>query len=390
MHDFRLLTPGPTKLPELSRLALARQVIHHRSAEFRQLLAEVLEGLKYIFQTRNDVLLLASSGTGAMETAVVNLVPAGRKAIVLESGKFSERWRKIAEAFGIQVVKYEVPWGEPFEPHEVARLLDKHPDAIALYTTLQETSTGVGHDIEGISRAIAGRDTLLVVDGISGVGAVECRTDAWGIDVLVVGAQKGLMGPPGLAFLSVSPRAWRQAESFSRPAFYFDLLAYRRSLTGPDTPFTPATPLVVALAESLRALRAKPIEEHWNRCRRLAVACRAGLQALGMKLVARRPADGMTAAYLPTGIDGKDFLSTLYSRFGVRLSGGQGQLSGKIIRMAHFGAIDQVDILGAIAAIELALVEFGQTVKLGSGVGAASQVLASYASQGSANSPQML
>ena len=376
MHDFRLLTPGPTKLPEQSRLALARQVIHHRSEEFRQLLAEVLEGLKYVFQTRNDVLLLASSGTGAMEAAVVNLVPPGRKAIVLESGKFSERWRKIAEAFGIEVVKYEVPWGEPFEPAEVARLVEKHSDAVALYTTLQETSTGVAHDIEGIARAIAGSNTLLVVDGISGVGAVECRTDAWGIDVLVAGAQKGLMGPPGLAFLSVSPRAWRQVESFSRPAFYFDLLAYRRGLAGPDTPFTPATPLVVALCESLWALRSVPMEEHWARCRLLAAAARAGLQAVGMKPVARRPADGMTAAYLPEGVDGKAFVARLYSRFGVRVSGGQGQLTGKIIRIAHFGAIDQVDLLGAIAAIELALVEFGQTVKLGSGVGAASEVLA--------------
>jgi aspartate aminotransferase-like enzyme len=247
---------------------------------------------------------------------------------------------------------------------------------VALYTTLQETSTGVGHDIEGISRAIAGRNTLLVVDGISGVAAVECRTDAWGIDVLVVGGQKGLMGPPGLAFLSISPRAWRQVESFSRRAFYFDLLAYRRGLTGPDTPFTPATPLVVALAESLRALRTVPMEEHWQRCRRLAAACRAGLQAIGMKLVARRPADGMTAAYLPAGIDGREFLALLYSRFGVRVSGGQGQLSGKILRIAHFGAIDEVDLLGAIAAIELALVEFRQIVKLGSGVGAASEVLA--------------
>lgn len=380
MYDFRLLTPGPTMLPERSRLALARQVIHHRTPEFRQLLAEVLETLKYVLHTRNDVLLLSSSGTGAMEAAVVNLVPPGCKAIVLESGKFSARWREIAQAFGIQVVKYEVPWGEPFEPAEVARLVQHHPDAVALYTTLQETSTGVAHDIEGIGRAIAGSNTLLVVDGISGVGAMECRTDAWGIDVLVVGAQKGLMGPPGLAFLSVSPRAWRQIESFSRPAFYFDLLAYRRGLAAADTPFTPAIPLVVALAESLRAIRAVGVETLWARCRRLAAAARAGLQTIGLQLVARRPADGMTAAYLPSGVDGRAFLARLFDRFAIRLSGGQGQLAGKIIRMAHFGTIDEVHLLGAIAAIELALAEFGQIVKLGSGVGAASQVLAATAS----------
>ena len=391
MPKYRLLTPGPTEVPQQARLALARPIVHHRTAEFRGLLAEVLEGLKYVFQTQNDVLILTSSGTGAMEAAVVNLIPAGAKAIVLESGKFSERWRLICERFGIEVVRYEVPWGEPFEPSDVARLLQEHPDAVAVYTTLSESSTGVGHDIEAIGRVVraagilpvSGRDSgptrvppLLVVDAISGAGAMPCRTDAWGIDILVVGSQKALMAPPGLAFLTISPAAWTQIESIRRPAFYFDVLAYRKALREPDTPYTPAIPLVVALAETLRAIRAEGIEAVWARAGLLARATRAGVEALGMRLVARRPADSLTAVYFPEGVDGKAMLRRLESRFGVKLAGGQGPLSGKVFRIAHFGAVDELDTLSALAAIELVLAEMGQPVKLGTGVAAASRVLA--------------
>ena len=217
MPRKRLFTPGPVEVPQAALLAMARQVRHHRTAEFRGTMSEVLEGLKYAFQTANDVLILSCSGTGGMEAAVVNLVPRGGKALVLESGKFAERWRLIAERFGIEVVRYELPWGEAFEAAEVERLLKQHPDVVAVFSTLQETSTGVGHDIEAIGRVVRNSPALLVVDGISGVGAMECRTDAWGIDVLVVGAQKAMMTPPGLAFLAVSPRAWRQMESIGAP-----------------------------------------------------------------------------------------------------------------------------------------------------------------------------
>ena len=376
MPKYRLLTPGPTQVPEQGRLALAREIVHHRTPEFRKLLAEVLDGLKYVFQTHSDVVLLTSSGTGAMEAAVVNLVPRGAKAIVLESGKFSERWRLICETFGIEVVRHEVPWGQAFDVDEVARLLRQHPDAAAVYATLSESSTGVGHDIEAMGRVVGPTQALLVVDAISGAGAMPCRTDAWGIDVLVVGSQKALMGPPGLAFLAVSPAAWRQIEAIQRPAFYFDLLAYRKALKEPDTPYTPAIPLVVALAETLRAIRAEGIEQVWARSSLLARATRAGIEALGMRLVARRPAESLTAAYFPEGLDGKAFLQRLETRFGVKLAGGQGPLAGKVFRIAHFGAVDELDILSALAAIELVLAEMGQSVKLGAGVAAASRVIA--------------
>ncbi len=374
----RLMTPGPTEVSEVALSSLSRQVTHHRTPEFRALLAEVVAGLKYTFATKNDVLVLSSSGTGAMEAAVVNLVPRGGKAIVLESGKFAERWRKLCDVFGVEVVKYELPWGAAFEAAEVARLLEQHPDTAAVYATLLETSTGVGHDIEAIGRVVGPSNALLVVDGISGVGAMECRTDAWGIDVLVVGSQKALMTPPGLAFVSLSQAAWKQIESIRRPAFYFDLLAYQKAQQNSDTPYTPAIPLVKALAESLGAIRAEGIEQIWARTKTLSEATRAGIAALGLRLVAQRPADGMTAVYLPDGLDGRQFFERLQTRFGVKFAGGQGPLKERIFRIAHMGLCDELDVVAALAAVELVLAELRQNVKLGAGVTAASRVLAQW------------
>ena len=376
MAKDRLLTPGPTQVPERALLRMARQVTHHRTPEFRELFAEVVDNLQHIFQTENSVAVLAASGTGAMEAAVVNVATRGGKVIVLASGKFAERWRHIAEAHGIEVVSYVVPWGDPFEAEQVEQLLKEHPDALAVFGTLQETSTGVAHDIEAIGRAVAPSKALLVVDGISGAGVVECRSDAWGIDVLVAGSQKALMGPPGVAIVTVSPAAWQRIESIDRGAFYFDLLKYRKALDTNDTPFTPPISLIAALAESLRAIRAEGIENVWSRFRTLAEATRAGFEALDLRLVASRPGDGMTAVFIPEEIDGKAFLGRLTERFGIKVAGGQGPLAGRIFRVAHMGLVDELDILGAIAAVELVLVEMGQPVELGVGVAAASRVLA--------------
>ena len=380
MAKQRLLTPGPTEVPEAALLSMARQVTHHRTPEFRSLLAEVFAGLKYVFATENDVLLLTSSGTGAMEAAVVNLVPQGGKAIVLDSGKFAERWRKICEAFGIEVVRYEVPWGAAFEADEVARLLEEHPDAVAVFATLLETSTGVGHDIEAIGRvgraeqgAVGGRrHQRRRRDGVpdrrlghrrAGGRGPKGPDDAAGVGLF--GGQSGRMEadrvdpPAGLLLRS----AWRIA----------------RRLEDSDTPYTPAIPLVKALAESLRAIRAVGIERVWARTRVLAQAMRAGIEALGLRLVAARPADGMTAVYFPDGLDGKAFLERLQTRFGIKLAGGQGPLKGRIFRIAHMGTVDELDVLSTLAAIELVLAEMGQDVKLGASVAAASRVLAAAA-----------
>jgi aspartate aminotransferase-like enzyme len=377
MPKQRLLTPGPTEVPESALLGMARQMTHHRTPEFRATLGEVFANLKHVFATENDVLLLTSSGTGAMEAAVVNLVPRDGKAIVLESGKFAERWRKIAETFGINVVRYEVPWGETFEPAKIGQLLQENPDTAAVFGTLMETSTGVGHDIESIGRVVGPSKALFVVDGISGAGAMECRTDAWGVDVLVVGSQKALMTPLGLAFLTVSPAAWQQIGSIRRPAFYFDLLAYRKALADSDTPYTPSIPLVKSLAESLREIRVVGIENVWQTTRLFAQAMRAGIHALGLRLTTDHPADGMTAVYFPEGVDGRVFLQRLQARFGIKLAGGQGPLKGRIFRIAHMGMVDELDILATLAALEQVLVEFGQDVKLlGTSVAAAGRVLA--------------
>ena len=376
MAKSRLLTPGPTQVPEQARLALAREVKHHRTAEFRAQFAEANDGLRYVCQTRGDVVTLTCSGTGAMEAAVVNTAPRGGKVIVVESGVFSRRWREIAEAFGVEVVRLDVPWGEAAASSDLAALLKQHPDCAAVFTTLMESSTGVAHDIRALGEVTKSTDALFVVDGISGVGAIECRADDWGIDVLVVGSQKALMLPPGLAFLAVSDQAWRRMEEIQPQAFYFDLMKHRRKLReGPDTPWTPNHVLIGALVESLRLVRSAGIESLWRRSTMLARAARAGFDQLGLKQFAQRPADGMTTVCVPTGVDGGELLRRIEQRFGVKLAGGQDKLKGKIFRIAHFGLVDELDTIGALAALEIVLAEMGQKVSLGSAVAAASQVL---------------
>ena len=377
MPKKRLMTPGPTQVPEAARLTLAKQVTHHRTSQFKSTFAEVLEGLKYVFQTSADVLVLASSGTGAMEAAVSNVVPRGGKAIVLEAGRFARRWTEICQAFGVEVVRHEVVWGHAVEADDVAALLEQHPDAVAVYGTLMESSTGAGHDVEAIGRVVADSGALWVVDAISGAGVMECHSEAWGIDVLVVGSQKALMLPPGLAFLAVSPAAWKQIEAVEPQAFYFDLKAYRDKVhDGPDTPFTPAHTLIAALAENLKSIRDEGIEAIWRRAETLGRATRAGIEAIGLKRFAQRPAPGLTSVRIPEGVDGASFLQQLESRFGVKVAGGQAHLKGKIFRVAHMGMVDELDIIGTLAAIELVLASMGQGVKLGAGPAAASRVLA--------------
>src|SRR3954452_23232698 len=254
MQKPRLMTPGPAPVLEDVLLELARPVIHHRSAEAKKVIIEVLEGLKEVFQTKNDVLILTSSGTGAMEAAAVNTVPPGGKALVLSAGYFSARWAAICKANGINAVSLDTEWGQPVDPSQVANALKQHPDTVCVMGTLSETSTGTGHLIEEIGRIVAESPAVFAVDGISGVGAMECRTDAWGIDLLCAGSQKALMLPPGLAFVSVSPKAWAKIDAFDAPSFYFNLKSARKKMAEFDTPFTPAHTLILALRTSLRRI----------------------------------------------------------------------------------------------------------------------------------------
>ena len=371
----RLLTPGPAEVPPETLVELAKPVFHHRTKEFRDILAEVTADLKYVFQTEADVFTFTSSGTGAMEAAVANLLAPGDTAVCVRGGKFGQRWGQLCERFGAEVVAIDPAWGDAATPEQIGAALAAHPDAAAMFTTLCETSTAVLADVEGIGKVVAPTGACLVVDGISAVGAVPLRTDAWGVDMLVVGSQKALLLPPGLAFLSVSPKAWARVEAAPRRAFYFDLAAARKAQAKGDTPYTPANTLVAALGKSLARLRAEGIEAVWARHAALAEATRAAAEALGLALLASSPSNSVTAIFMPDGVDADEVRKVLRGKFGVVVAGGQEQLKGRIIRIGHIGYIDALDTLGALAALEIALAELGADVQLGAGVRAAQQVL---------------
>lgn len=374
---FRLLTPGPTPVPEETLLELAKPVVFHRTAEFRKILGEVLEDLKYVYRTKNQVVPLTSSGTGALEAALANVCPAGSKAICLIAGRFGERWRSLCKAFGVEAVNVTVPYGQAVTPEMLAKALADHPDAVAVCSTLSETSTGVGNDVAAFGKLVAATPAVLLVDSISGLGAMECRTDDWQIDVNCTGSQKALMMPPGLAFVSVSDKAWKVIEKNPNPrTFYFDLKKARASLETSDTPYTPAHTLLMAMKISLKKIREEGIENVWARQKLNAAAARAGVQAMGLELFAARPADGLTVAKMPANIDSTKLLNLLEKKYGMKMANGQDVLKGKIIRLAHMGHIDQFDVIAALSGLELALAEMGHSLEPGKGVAAAQRVFA--------------
>lgn len=366
----RLFTPGPTPVPEETLLELAKPVTYHRSAEAKAILAEVTDDLKYVFQTSNPVFTLTSSGTGAMEAAVVNTLAAGEKAILLTAGRWGERWRGILKAYGVSIVAVEVPYGKAVTPDQLAAALKEHPDAKAVFATLSETSTGVGHDIAAFGKLVKETPALLVVDGISGLGSMECRSDEWNADIVVTGSQKALMLPPGLGFISVSPKAFAKIEATPVRSFYFDLRRYKKSLAESDTPFTPANTLIKAQRASLKKIRAEGIENLWARHARVAAACRAGVTAMGLQVFAERPNSALTVITVPAGVDGSGTLKKLEKQYGFKLADGQDTLKGKIWRLSHMGYTDAFDVLGALAALELVLAESGFKVEPGAGVAA--------------------
>jgi serine---pyruvate transaminase len=375
MRKPRLMTPGPAMVPEDVLLELARPVIHHRSDEAKQVITEVLQGLKEVFQTRNDVLILTASGTGAMEAAVANTVPRGAKALVLSAGHFGARWGGICKAFGINAVVLETEWGQPVDPDRVAEVLGQHPDTVCVFGTLSETSTGTGHPVDEIGRVVAATPAVFAVDGISGVGAMECRTDEWGIDLLSVGSQKALMLPPGLAFVAVSDKAWAKIDSFDAPSYYFNLKAARKKVKEFDTPYTPAHTLILALRTALKRIKEEGLDNVLLRHRRMSEAAQAGVQALGLELFSSRPAEGLTAFRVPDGLKDTQIRNELAGRFGISTVGGQDKLKGKILRIGHMGYTDELDVIGTLAALEMTLAELGYEVEPGRAVTAAQQVL---------------
>jgi aspartate aminotransferase-like enzyme len=366
----RLFTPGPTTVPEETLLELAKPVGYHRSSEAKAILAEVTEDLKYVFQTANPVVTITGSGTAGMDAAVSNLLAAGDKAILLTAGRWGERWKGILKAYQANTVLIEVPYGKAVTPDLLAAALKANPDAKAVFATLSETSTGVGHDVEAFGKLVSGTPALFVVDAISGLGAMECRTDTWHIDVCVTGSQKALMLPPGLAYVSLSQKAISKLETTPVRSFYLDLRRYLKSIAESDTPFTPANTLIKAQRTSLKRIRAEGIENLWARHEKIAAACRAGVKAMGLELFAERPNAGLTVIKVPAGVDGSATLKALEKKYGYKLADGQDSMKGHIWRLSHMGYTDAFEVLGALAALELALSESGYKLTVGAGVAA--------------------
>ena len=374
MKKTILLTPGPTPLPPQVREALARPIIHHRIAQYREIFKRTLEGMQTVMQTSQPVICFTSSGTGAMEAAVVNLLSPGDEAIVVLGGKFGERWEHVCKAYGITALTLPVAYGEAVDPNQVGAALKAHPKAKVVCATLCETSTGVVHDIQAIAAITRNSSALLVVDAISGLLADACRTDDWGIDVLVSGSQKGLMLPPGLAFLSVNDRAWALVEQSKGPRFYYDLRLSRKALAQDDTPFTPGVAHVIALDEALKLVLSRGVSEMIKRFALMAQGTRAGVEAMGLTLFAKRPSNGVTSIAVPSGVDGKQLKKAMEERSGVVVAGGQGEMTGKIIRIAHMGYIAPEDVLAGLTALEDALGALDHGVPAGAGSKAAQAV----------------
>lgn len=370
-----LFTPGPTPIPTEALLAMAVPIDYHRSAEAAELIKDVLAKLKHVFQTEHDVLLLTSSGTGAMEGTITNLLSRSDRVIIIRSGKFGERWGELCTAYGINFEPIDLEWGESVNPQMVADLIEKRPDTKAVLSTLCETSTGALHAIKELAEITRNRSTLLFVDAVSALGADDLQMDNWGVDVVVSCSQKGLMTPPGLAFAALNKQAWETMEHSDLPKFYFDFRkAYEAGLKG-SVPYTPAITFIIALQYALNQICDEGIRNVIARHARLAAATRRAVKAIGLNLLAPNPANTLTSIRLPHEIDGKAFVKMMRDKHGITYAGGQDKLSGKIIRIAHLGWMDEHDVIVAISALERGLAEIGYDVSIGAGVAAAQEFL---------------
>lgn len=376
----RIFTPGPTQIPERVTVAMSQPFPYHRGPAFKELFAEVTANLQYVFQTQGEVLLLTASGTGGMEACVANLLLAGQKAVVIAAGKFGERWQELCQAFGIDTLVLEVPWGEAPNLAALKEMLQSHSEVAAVFCTHSETSTGVVSDVHAIAELVhAHTEALVVVDGITSVGVLPFYMDQWQIDVCVTGSQKGVMVPPGMAYVALSERAVKRYEAQQHdealqrrrlPQYYLNFAKAREAAGENMTAWTPAITLLMGLQESLRLMRATGLENLWNHYARLAQSVRAGVQALGLELFAQVPSNALTAVKVPDGIDGRKLVERLRAVYGVTIAGGQGALKGKIFRVTHMGDYDHLDMVALMAALELTLRDLGWKFELGAGVAA--------------------
>ncbi|WP_022853813.1 pyridoxal-phosphate-dependent aminotransferase family protein [Thermodesulfatator atlanticus] len=366
-----LLAPGPVPVPPKALLAMAKPVIHHRLPEFSAILSKIREDLKYLFQTKEDVLFFASSGTGAMESCVANLFSPGEKVIVVRGGKFGERWGKLAETYRLDPVYIDVEWGEAVPLEAVERALSENPDAKGLLIQAHETSTGVKHPVAEIASLTREKDILLVVDAISALGVYPLPFDELGIDAMVAGSQKSLALPPGLSFVALSQKAWDRVEKTTSPRYYFDFRKEKKALAKKTTAFTPAVSLLYGLSEILARIKEVGLERLFAHYQRLAGACRAGIAAMGLDLFAKAPCEALTIVKVPEGVDGAKLMKLMREKYQVTMAGGQAKLKGKVVRIAHLGYQGPLDVITALATLEMALTELGYKVPLGAGVAAA-------------------
>ncbi|MDY6795258.1 MAG: alanine--glyoxylate aminotransferase family protein [Actinomycetota bacterium] len=373
-----LMTPGPTPLPPEVLLVQAEPMIHHRTPAYTELFVGMVEGLKKVLLTEKDVLVFAASGTGAMEAAVANCFDGDDRVLVAAGGKFGQRFAEMGRAYGLEVEEYEYPWDEAVDPDVIARKLEEMPDIKGVFMTHSETSTGIVNNVKAVGEIVRDTPAILVVDSISGAGALELHTDDWGVDVLALGSQKALMTPPGLAAIVVGDKAWEMVEATSSPRYYFDLGKARKKYLdkSPQTPYTPAIGLVRAMSRAIELILEEGLEAVWERHRILAECTRAAVKAMGLvlypKILDRSYA--VTAVKAPEGIDSGELVRHLNREYGVIVAGGQERLKGRIFRIGHVGYYNFFDLIVALSALEMSLKELGWPLRLGSGTAAAEEV----------------
>ncbi|MCM8766517.1 MAG: alanine--glyoxylate aminotransferase family protein [Candidatus Omnitrophica bacterium] len=376
MKKNKLFTPGPTSIPEEVLLEMAKPIMHHRTDEFLSIAKEVFEGLKYLFQTKNDVLILASSGTGAMEASITNLFSKGEKIIVINGGKFGERFVEIGKAYGLDVVDVKVEWGKTLKKDELEKIIEQNKDAKGIFANLCETSTATHFDVKEYGEVVSKYDDMIfVVDAISSLGAIPCYMDDWRIDCLLTGSQKAFMLPPGLAFISLSEKAWEKTKNSNLPKYYFDLKKYKKAIEKFDFPFTIPVSLIVGLKKAIEIIRQYTLEKIWEEHKKRATATRQAIISMGLKLLSSSPSDAVTAILLPENINGDQLIKFIRKNYGISFAPGQDKLKGKIVRISHLGWQDEFDVLTALDAFGVGLEKFGYKVDIGKGIEKAKEIL---------------
>lgn len=375
IKKYYLLSPGPTPVPENVLAAAAEPIIHHRTPEFSKIFMDVSEGLKYVFGTKEEVYILTSSGTGAMEASVVNTLSPGDKALTINAGKFGERWGNICKAYGIQHKEIIVEWGADYTKEQLEAELKANPEIKAVFCQLSETSTGAIYDIRGFGEVVSKTNAILVVDGISGIGVMTCPMDEWNVDVFLSGSQKSFMIPPGLAYIAFSQKAWKLVETAKCPKFYFDAKKARKNFADKTTPWTPGISLVIQQKKALDIIIAMGLEKLFHHHRVLGDATRAGVKALGLELLAKKPGNILTAVKTPAGLEGGKIVKTMQGKYMAYIQGAQDPNKGKFFRIAHLGYMGGFDVITALTALEMTLLDLGYKLEPGTSIKAAEPIL---------------